>query len=86
MQKGQDQMETHVTTNEKEQPQVVQILQSSLATTNVRFQTTYTIAHSQDGNSSSKTSSTSLSCEELETIKKNRSHEGFKKSYEQLMY
>lgn len=86
MQKDQDQMETHVTINEKEYPQVVQILQSSLATTKVPFQTTYIIAHSQDGNSSSKTSITSLIREELETIKKNRSRGGFKKSYKQLKY
>lgn len=65
MQKNQDHMETHFVTIEKEHTHVVQNLQSSLATIEVPFWTTGTIAHSWAGDSSSKKFSTSLSREEL---------------------
>lgn len=79
MQKDQDQMETQYAINKKEQPQVVQNLQISPATTEVPFSTTTTIAPSEAGYSSSKTFSTYLIHEEIKTIKKKDHVEALRK-------
>lgn len=68
-------METHAT-NEKELTHVVQIFQKSPAITEVPFSTTSAIAHSQAGDSSFKTFSTSFNYEELE-ITKEKDHVEF---------